>query len=442
PIYGNGIIELTEECDNDTFLNNITSCEAYSKKFSFGNVGCSDRGRITTDNCVLAPCTLLPPTFDNNHWIETLTESQEIKLFVQGSECHGEKVTFNVYYAHDSVEGKILIDTVEASSNADGFAIAVWNVVVPTDAPKDTLRYYLEAVPEYGDSTWIEGSGWIVENESGQPNQAPVVDAGLDQTITLSNNTVTLKGVVSDDGLPENPGVVVTTWSLISGPESVSFSDVNAFNSNVTFSAPGIYILNLNADDGDLQSNDELSVTVESAPLLTASRMTGVAPLGVNFTAGVPASTPESRPFHDLDYVWDFGDQSGNVWAVSGKSKDTAQGPVAAHIFETPGVYTVTLTTSDQSGPISVETVQITIQDPNLVYSGTNTICICDAMSNDFTGCPSGAQQITTDDVSDIKSAVASNRRILLQRGSSWSSDGLDSSETRIGYSIVGPVTS
>lgn len=335
-----------------------------------------------------------------------------------------------------------MIDTIESSFNADGFAIAVWNVVVPPDAPRDTLRYYLEATPEYGDSTWIEGSGWIVENDSGgQPNEAPVVDAGLDQVITLPNDTITLNGVVSDDGLPENPGVVVTTWRMISGPEDVTFSDVNALDSNVIFSTSGVYVFNLNANDSDMESNDELTITVKSAPMLTASRTTGVAPLGVNFTAGVPASVPGSRPFHDLDYVWDFGDPSGNVWAVSRKSKDTAQGPVAAHVFETPGTYTVTLTTSDQGGPISVETVQITIQNPDLVYSGTNTICICDTTSNDFAGCPNGAQQISTDDVSDIKSAVASKRRILLHRGSSWSSDGLDPSETRIGYSIVGPVT-
>jgi hypothetical protein len=98
PVYGNGTIELTEECDNDTFLDNITSCEAYSKRFSSGNIGCSDRGRITTDTCEPALCNLISPTFDNNHWEEKLTADQEIKLFVQGSACHGEKVIFNVFY--------------------------------------------------------------------------------------------------------------------------------------------------------------------------------------------------------------------------------------------------------------------------------------------------------------------------------------------------------
>src|SRR5262249_50436207 len=36
------------------------------------------------------------------------------------------------------------------------------------------------------------------------PNQAPVVSAGPNQSITLPNNSVTLEGVVTDDGLPNN----------------------------------------------------------------------------------------------------------------------------------------------------------------------------------------------------------------------------------------------
>jgi len=60
----------------------------------------------------------------------------------------------------------------------------------------DPISDFSGSLPEYGDSTWIEGSGWIVENESGgKPNETPVVDAGLDQTITLPNDTITLNGV-------------------------------------------------------------------------------------------------------------------------------------------------------------------------------------------------------------------------------------------------------
>jgi len=53
-------------------------------------------------------------------------------------------------------------------------------------------------------------------NPAGPDNQAPVVDAGPDQTITLPA-AATLNGTVTDDGLP--PGSPLTiTWSSVSGP--------------------------------------------------------------------------------------------------------------------------------------------------------------------------------------------------------------------------------
>src|SRR5207249_4644564 len=53
-------------------------------------------------------------------------------------------------------------------------------------------------------------------------NLAPVVNAGADQVITLPS-IATLTGAASDDGLP---GVLTTTWSQVSGPGTVSFSNI------------------------------------------------------------------------------------------------------------------------------------------------------------------------------------------------------------------------
>ena len=48
-------------------------------------------------------------------------------------------------------------------------------------------------------------------------NMPPTVDAGPDQPITLPDDA-SLDGTVSDDGLPNPPMTVTTTWSQISGP--------------------------------------------------------------------------------------------------------------------------------------------------------------------------------------------------------------------------------
>src|SRR5438876_324898 len=96
-------------------------------------------------------------------------------------------------------------------------------------------------------------------------NLAPVVIAGLDQVITLPGSA-NLTGVAIDDGQPNPPGVLTTTWSQVSGPGTVSFSNVSALNSTATFPASGAYVLRLTASDGALAVSDDVAVTVNPAP--------------------------------------------------------------------------------------------------------------------------------------------------------------------------------
>lgn len=92
-------------------------------------------------------------------------------------------------------------------------------------------------------------------------HRPPTVDAGPDQTITFPT-PVTLDGTVSDDGLPDPPGSLVTSWSKVSGPGSVTFGDASAIDTTADFSSPGTYVLRLTADDGELVASDEVTITV------------------------------------------------------------------------------------------------------------------------------------------------------------------------------------
>lgn len=92
-------------------------------------------------------------------------------------------------------------------------------------------------------------------------NHPPTVDAGPNQTITLPMSA-TLAGTVSDDGLPNPPGAVTTTWSQVSGPGAITFADPSAVDTTASFSAPGPYVLRLTADDSELTASDELTVRV------------------------------------------------------------------------------------------------------------------------------------------------------------------------------------
>src|SRR4029450_12235906 len=73
-------------------------------------------------------------------------------------------------------------------------------------------------------------------------NQAPVVNAGSDQTVTLPNSA-NLSGTATDDGLPTPPGTLTTTWSKASGPGTVSFGDPSALSTTATVSRCGTHCM-------------------------------------------------------------------------------------------------------------------------------------------------------------------------------------------------------
>lgn len=92
-------------------------------------------------------------------------------------------------------------------------------------------------------------------------NQPPMVDAGTDQVITLPNSAV-LDGTVSDDDLPSPPGMIITTWSMVSGPGIVAFGNPSHVDTTADFSSAGTYVLKLEAYDGELTDHDTLTVIV------------------------------------------------------------------------------------------------------------------------------------------------------------------------------------
>jgi hypothetical protein len=90
-------------------------------------------------------------------------------------------------------------------------------------------------------------------------NRAPIVSAGADQSIALPAGAA-LDGTVNDDGQP-NP-VPTVTWSLVSGPGTVTFGDAHAVDTSAAFSSAGTYVLRLTADDGALTAGDDVTVVV------------------------------------------------------------------------------------------------------------------------------------------------------------------------------------
>jgi hypothetical protein len=97
-------------------------------------------------------------------------------------------------------------------------------------------------------------------------NTAPVVNAGVDQTIALPA-TASLSGTASDDGLPSPPGTLTYAWSKVSGPGTVTFSNASALATTATFSTAGTYVLRLSVSDSVATSTDDVTIVANQASL-------------------------------------------------------------------------------------------------------------------------------------------------------------------------------
>ncbi len=120
----------------------------------------------------------------------------------------------------------------------------------------------------------------------------PLLDAGLNQTITLPDDTAFVRATVSDDGLPAG-GTKTGMWSLLSGPAGVHFSipsKSDLTGSTVTFTSSGTYVLEFTAGDGEFTSSDTVTIMI-----LRFLPITVLQPSSISARRATPcASTPIS----------------------------------------------------------------------------------------------------------------------------------------------------
>ncbi len=119
-------------------------------------------------------------------------------------------------------------------------------------------------------------------------NQAPSVNAGPNQTVALPANA-SLNGTVTDDGLPNPPAAVTSTWTKFSGPGVVTFGNASAVDTTASFSQSGIYVLRLTANDGALSVSDDVQITVAAPPIISQS------PSSFSFTGQEGGANPVSQ---------------------------------------------------------------------------------------------------------------------------------------------------
>ena len=106
---------------------------------------------------------------------------------------------------------------------------------------------------------------WMLQyyrGSGGPGNLAPVVNAGADQVVNVSSNSVQLGGTVSDpDG-----SVASYSWSKISGPTQFSISNSNILNPVLSNLTSGKYVFRLSATDNKgATSSDDVDIVVSTS---------------------------------------------------------------------------------------------------------------------------------------------------------------------------------
>jgi dienelactone hydrolase len=142
-------------------------------------------------------------------------------------------------------------------------------------------------------------------------NQAPQVNAGPDQTITLPS-TASLNGTVTDDGLPN--ATVTKQWVKVTGPSTVTFGNAANPITTATFSVAGTYVLQLSGTDAaPLSTSDQVTITVNAAPPAGG----GTVLFDQSFTSSttlssyINATAPTANQFNDIS-----AGTNGGTWSI------------------------------------------------------------------------------------------------------------------------------
>jgi RHS repeat-associated protein len=192
-------------------------------------------------------------------------------------------------------------------------------------------------------------------------NQLPSVFAGLDQTIWLPGGA-SLSGMVNDDGLPQCRSLTVS-WSKVSGPGTITFSNPNEETTTASFSAAGTYVLRLTANDSQVSNFGEVTITVN--PVNPNNQPPSINP-GPNQTITLPntvnlngtVNDDGNPPASTLVISWSKVSGPGSVIFSN------ASGATTMAIFNAEGSYVLRLTANDSQLSNSAD-VTITVNaDP------------------------------------------------------------------------------
>ncbi|MFO1498710.1 MAG: lamin tail domain-containing protein [Verrucomicrobiota bacterium] len=218
----------------------------------------------------------------------------------------------------------------------------------------------------------LELTGEGVPGDPPPVNQAPSASAGANQTVTLPGKAQ-LSGTVTDDGLPNPPGQVASTWSKVSGPGAVNFTNPNSTNTLASFSAAGSYMLRLTASDGALQTFSDVTIGVleNIAPVVNAGAGQVVVLPGNVTLQGSVTDDGLPNPPGQVAVSWSMVSGPGTVAFTSPGS------PATSAVFSAPGTYVLRLAATDGALQSTADvTIRVVQNEAPVVNAGAGQVVV------------------------------------------------------------------
>jgi RHS repeat-associated protein/uncharacterized repeat protein (TIGR01451 family) len=274
---------------------------------------------------------------DEWHHVVLVKEQTAVRLYVDGEEADSvENVSGTVRYCCEST-----------LTFAADKAFGGYRSQLPADFDEIAV-YETPLTPERVRDHFCAGGG--------ESLACPVeidLDAGPDQSVA-EGDVVALAGSA-------NPRVnPVVEWQVVSseGPP-VQLLGADTLSPSFLALDDGVYTFRVTATSGDQVVSDEVTVTVGNAdPVIGVdSQPTSEDGLIMVTTSFTDAGIADS---HTATFDWGDGTTSDGVTGVPG----TGWGAIsAAHVYDSPGTYTVGVTVTDDDGGTALSSVEIVIEN-------------------------------------------------------------------------------